>query len=57
MTELGMTPAARSRVAANAPAPTPQSMRIEFVSACDGKPADLLNRKLDEMAARTAEPT
>jgi hypothetical protein len=52
-----MTPAARSRVAVGTMAATPEAMRIEFVSACDGKSADLLNRKLDEMAARTAEPT
>jgi P27 family predicted phage terminase small subunit len=57
MTELGMTPAARSRVAVGTTPPTPQTMRIEFVSAFDGKPADLPDRKLDETAARRAEPT
>jgi hypothetical protein len=50
MTELGMTPAARSRVAVSTTPPSPQTMRIEFVSACDCKPAELLSRTLDEMA-------
>jgi P27 family predicted phage terminase small subunit len=55
MTELGMTPAARSRVAVSTTPPSPQTMRIEFVPAFDSKPADLPDRKHDEMAK--VEPT
>jgi P27 family predicted phage terminase small subunit len=55
MTELGMTPAARSRVAVSTTPPSPQTMRIEFVPAFDIKPADLPDRKHDEMAKE--EPT
>jgi hypothetical protein len=50
MTELGMTPASRSRVAAEARGPD----RIEFVTIYEEKPSasEKLRRTLDEIALR-----
>ena len=54
MTELGMTPASRSRVAAAAqPGSTVQSVQIEFVSPAE-RDAEQFTRRIDELR-RSAE--
>ena len=52
MTELGMTPASRSRVVQD---PRMQLPKIEFNTIYEAKPSEVLMQQLDGMAERMAE--